>query len=67
MGEAILRLKPRDREIILMQHFHELSYAEIAEALNVPIGTVMSRLYNARSALKKLLERTGQSGGLNEM
>jgi RNA polymerase sigma-70 factor, ECF subfamily len=67
MGEAILKLKPRDREIILMQHFHELSYSEIAEALDVPIGTVMSRLYNARAALKKLLEKTGQPGGLHEL
>jgi RNA polymerase sigma-70 factor, ECF subfamily len=67
MAEAIMKLKPRDREIILMQHFHELPYAEIAEALNIPIGTVMSRLYNARTALRKLLEKSGQTGGLHEL
>jgi RNA polymerase sigma-70 factor (ECF subfamily) len=67
MGEAILKLRPRDREVILMQHFHELSYSQIAEALDIPIGTVMSRLYNARTALRKLLERTGQPGGLHEL
>jgi RNA polymerase sigma-70 factor, ECF subfamily len=67
MAEAIMKLKPRDREIILMQHFHELPYAAIAEALNIPIGTVMSRLYNARTALRKLLEKSGQTGGLHEL
>ena len=67
MAQAILKLKPRDREIILLQHFHGLSYSEIAESLDIPIGTVMSRLYNARSALRKLLERGGQFGGPDEL
>lgn len=67
MVDAILKLKPRDREIILLQHFHELSYSEIAESLNIPIGTVMSRLYNARSALRKHLERGRQIGGPDEL
>jgi RNA polymerase sigma-70 factor, ECF subfamily len=55
--EAINQLKPKDREIIVLKDFQDLSYKEIAEMLQVPIGTVMSRLYYARAALKSKLER----------
>ena len=55
--DAINELKPKDREIIVLKDFQDLSYKEIAEMLNVPIGTVMSRLYYARAALKAKLER----------
>lgn len=67
MAEAILKLKPRDREIILLQHFHGLSYSEIAETLEIPIGTVMSRLYNARNALRKMLVKGHRIGGPHEL
>lgn len=55
LWRAIDRLKPDFREIIIMKHFHNLSYKEIAEALNIPIGTVMSRLFNARQELRELM------------
>ncbi len=55
--EAIDALKPQEREILLLREFDGMRYDEIAEALNIPKGTVMSRLFNARRALKqKLLE-----------
>jgi RNA polymerase sigma-70 factor (ECF subfamily) len=41
------------REIILLRDFHDLSYAEIADVLSIPAGTVMSRLHRARSALRE--------------
>lgn len=50
------RLKVHDREIIILKDFQEMSYKEIAEILQCPIGTVMSRLYTARQALKTELE-----------
>jgi RNA polymerase sigma-70 factor (ECF subfamily) len=56
LWRAIDRLKPDFREIIIMKHFHNLSYKEIAEALNIPIGTVMSRLFNARQELRELMK-----------
>lgn len=58
MWQAINSLKPNEREIIVLKDFQDLPYKEIAEILNIPIGTVMSRLFNARKALKAKLERT---------
>lgn len=59
VGQALQHLKPKDREIIILQHFQDYSYQEIADLLGIPIGTVMSRLYNARQALRHELERMG--------
>jgi len=56
LHEAVARLKPEFREIIMMKHFQEMSYQEIADALDIPIGTVMSRLFHARRNLAKLME-----------
>jgi len=50
---ALKSLKAMDREIILLKDFENMTYAEIAETLEIPIGTVMSRLYNARSRLRE--------------
>jgi RNA polymerase sigma-70 factor (ECF subfamily) len=52
---AIGRLSPNDREIIMMAHFWDYSYKEMSALLNIPIGTVMSRLYYARQKLKREL------------
>ena len=57
LWKAIETLKPDFREIITLKHYHGLSYKEIAEALNIPIGTVMSRLFNARQELKDIVEK----------
>lgn len=52
---AVDSLPVRWREIIVMRDMEDLSYAQIAEVLGCPIGTVMSRLARARVALRKLL------------
>ena len=44
------------REVIVLRELHELGYREIAEITGVPIGTVMSRLHRARSALRRAWE-----------
>lgn len=59
LWQAIETLKPDFREIITLKHFHNLSYQEIAQALGIPIGTVMSRLYNARQELKDKVKSMG--------
>jgi RNA polymerase sigma-70 factor, ECF subfamily len=50
---AVMELKEEFREVIVLKHFQDLTYGEIAEALGIPVGTVMSRLYYARKELKK--------------
>jgi RNA polymerase sigma-70 factor (ECF subfamily) len=44
-----------DREILLLREFEQLSYAEIAALLKLPLNTVRSRLFRARTALRDLL------------
>ena len=46
-------LSARDREILALRHFEELPYQAIADTLDIPIGTVMSRLYHARRRLRE--------------
>jgi len=57
LRRAIGELKPEFREIIMLFHFEEMKYHEIAQALEIPIGTVMSRLHHARRALKEIMSR----------
>ena len=57
LRRALLELPFEDREIIMLQHFRGMSYDEIAAILDIPRGTVMSRLYYARKKLAKMMER----------
>lgn len=57
LRRGLSRLAFEDREIITLQHFRGMSYDEIAEVLDIPRGTVMSRLYYARKKLAKLMRR----------
>ncbi|MGQ0613964.1 MAG: RNA polymerase sigma factor [Planctomycetaceae bacterium] len=52
---ALARVSEAHREILGLAHFDELSYKEIAACLGIPVGTVMSRLWAARQALRKVL------------
>src|SRR5580658_3906173 len=53
---AFEKLDSIDREILLLREFEQLSYAEIADLLQLPLNTVRSRLFRARTALRNLLE-----------
>jgi RNA polymerase sigma-70 factor, ECF subfamily len=55
LREAVNRLERMDREVLLLREFEQLSYAEIAELLRLPLNTVRSRLFRARTALRYLL------------
>ena len=52
---AITRLSPEHREILRLRYFADLSYRDLAETLQIPPGTVMSRLHLARLALRRFL------------
>ena len=53
---AVASLDPVDRAALQLREFDGMSYDRIAEALDVPIGTVKSRLHRARLSLAKALE-----------
>lgn len=56
LRHAIVALPPEQRAAIALFHFEELSVAEVAVALNVPVGTVKTRLMHARRKLRAALE-----------
>jgi RNA polymerase sigma-70 factor (ECF subfamily) len=62
LERALLGLSPEDRELITLKHLDGLSYEELAERLEVPQGTVMSRLYHARRRLREELSRCPAGG-----
>ncbi len=51
------QLSFEQREILLLRDFHDLSYAEIAEVMNIRKGTVMSRLHRARAELRQRMRQ----------
>jgi RNA polymerase sigma-70 factor, ECF subfamily len=53
--QALDRLDAADREILMLREYEQLSYAEIAALLRIPMNTVRSRLFRSRMALKSML------------
>jgi RNA polymerase sigma-70 factor, ECF subfamily len=53
---ALNSIPEKDREIIILKEYQDLSYKEISDVLGIPIGSVMSRLFYARQKLAKSLE-----------
>lgn len=56
--EALVKLKPQDREILTLKYSENWSYAELAEHLGVKVNTVEYRLMKARKQLRMLLTKT---------
>ena len=54
--DLIDTLPPHYRIVVLLRHQQDLSYEEIAQALNLPLGTVKARIHRAREILKQRLE-----------
>jgi RNA polymerase sigma-70 factor (ECF subfamily) len=61
MRNLVSKLKPRYRELVELRYFDELSYEEIAETLNLPLGTVKAQLFRARDFLANMIENTKDS------
>ena len=58
LRELVEKMKPRYRTLIEMRYFQELSYEEIAEQLELPLGTVKAQLFRAREFLYNVLKNT---------
>jgi RNA polymerase sigma-70 factor, ECF subfamily len=58
---ALAQLSPEHRAVIVLKHIEDLQYQEIAEILNLSIGTVMSRLFYGRKKLQSILKTHFQS------
>ena len=58
MREVVAKLKPRYRILVEKRYFEELSYEEISEELNLPLGTVKAQLFRARDFLANMMEKT---------
>lgn len=61
MRKAVATLKPRYRTLLELRYFKEYSYAEIAEELDLPLGTVKVQLFRSREMLFDLLKKTEMS------
>ena len=55
LRQIVDQLKPTYRDLVKMRYFKELSYEEIAETLDIPIGTVKAQLHRSREQLFKIL------------
>lgn len=58
LHKVVRRLKPHYQTLVELRYFREMSYEEIAEELNLPLGTVKAQLFRARQMLFKLIEST---------
>lgn len=63
LAEALADLSARDRHVLLLVAWADLSYAEVAEALDIPVGTVRSRLNRARRKLRTALGTNPMGAG----
>lgn len=61
MQNIVTKLKPRYRKLIELRYFEEFSYEEIAEDMELPIGTVKAQLFRARELLYNILKNTSHS------
>lgn len=59
LERALTELPPMYREILVLYHFEHRKYTEIADILELPLGTVMNRIFRARKKLRTLYEDHG--------
>ena len=58
MRTVVSKLKPRYKELIEKRYFEELTYEEIADQMNLPLGTVKAQLFRAREFLANMMRNT---------
>ncbi len=58
MREVVDKLKPRYKNLIVLRYFKEYSYEEIAEEMDLPLGTVKAQLFRAREFLFNIMKKS---------
>lgn len=58
LKEVVDKLKPRYKRLVELRYFQELSYEEIAQELNLPLGTVKAQLFRARDFLYQIIQNS---------
>ncbi|MBM3160157.1 MAG: sigma-70 family RNA polymerase sigma factor [Bacteroidetes bacterium] len=58
MRLLVSKLKPKYRDLVEKRYFEELSYEEIADQMNLPLGTVKAQLFRARDFLAAMMDKT---------
>lgn len=61
MREVVTKLKPRYQKLVELRYFKELSYEEISNELDLPLGTVKAQLFRAREFLFNIMKNTRES------
>lgn len=64
LADAIRRLPEEQRSVLLLVALEEMRYEDVARTLNIPVGTVMSRLARGRERLRLLLDDSSGAPGL---
>jgi RNA polymerase sigma-70 factor (ECF subfamily) len=67
LAQALAQLAPPDRNVLLLIAWEQLSYEEVARALDIPVGTVRSRLHRARTKIREALAGTPAAATYEEI
>lgn len=69
LEDALARLRPEYRRLVIMRYLQDMSYEDIADVLTLPLGTVKSHLHRARAEMARLMARGGwgpESGEIDD-
>lgn len=56
INQGLARISPIHRDVLVLHFLHDMTYEEIAETMDCPVGTVRSRLFHAKQALRREME-----------
>jgi RNA polymerase sigma factor (sigma-70 family) len=67
LATALTVLATGDRDVLVLVAWEQLTYEEVARALNIPVGTVRSRLHRARAQVRRRLAQSGSQSTIEEV
>lgn len=63
LNAALAQLPEWEREVVMLRHFSQLSFKEIADLMGTPLGTALARAHRGLERLRQIMEGTGMPGG----